>query len=1224
MFLLWIAVFVALIGLVQVFDRVRRLEQKLEELRRTIERLTKRLEDGADVRPSSVGRPEPKVVPRYEPPLVHREPVLAPPVAAPAVSRPAVTPIFTPPAATAPPPPPSRPSRASVPEPALPRRSFDWEALIGVKFFAIVASLALFLAGGFFVSYSMEHGWLTPPTQFAIGILAGITCLVLGELKGSRRYAWTGDALDAAGISLLYVVFFAAFARWHLVDATAAFVLFVLATAVAVLLAIRRASLLIALLGLIGGFASPAIVATGQDNPIGLFGYLLLLNAGLAWVAYKKRWPLLTAISLGLTTLYQWGWVSNFLTAGRIPLATAIFLVFPVMSFVALALNRPDDGESGTTRAMFAHAARVGAGLPLLFSIYLAAVPAYGARFGVLFGFLFCIDVGLFAVALFQGPRVLHVLGAASTLIVFAIWLGGSYHATAWPGILVAVAAFTLFYLAAPIAASLAFVRQRVADADLGPIASRAVLAAPLLLFAFPVLIAREPSAASPALPFTALITLLAACAAFAIVRHEGFVYFIAAFLAVAAEAVWSAKYLTPERLMPALAIYGAFALFFIGVPALARRRTAPLAPQGAGAVLSLVSIALLFFLAGGTAAQEAMWGIAVLLAIMTIALFGEASATRTPILAIAGTILAWLVLALWWRTATVSIALVPALVIVAGYALLAMAGNVWAARRASAAGDEESRGFFRSGAFVGLIGHFFLLFVASQPRLSIPPWPLFAVLGILTAAAGVAALYLQRGELFLGAMIATSVVVIAWLVNVPAQPWSSVAIGVAAVFVVLGGGWLALVRHVGVERRHFLTAAAMAGFGAQTVVMVAAGELQAPAVSLLVIAQLAFIAATLSFATLDLARLEVMTVLAVLPAAGTGFLWMAQHTGASWWSTELALTTPVYLAFVAYPLLLGRHAGVARAPYLATVLASVLFFFQARSSILDGGYGAMIGALPVAEAALLALVLASLVRLERTGQPRTPAEIARLALIAGAALGFVTVAIPLQLERNWITIGWALEGAALAWLYSRIPHKGLLWFTVGLCMAVFVRLALTSDVLVYAPRAEARIWNSYLYTYVVCAAALLVAGRILLRTDDRLRPTLPRISSVLPGFAVVLLFLLLNIEIADYFATGPTITFDFFSSALAQDLSYTLGWAVFAVALLGAGILTHSRTGRVSAIVLLSVAMAKCAFWDIWRLGGLYRVGSLVGIAACALLITVALQKFVLASRTEPSEAPT
>src|SRR5690242_11082526 len=190
-----------------------------------------------------------------------------------------------------------------------------------------------------------------------------------------------------------------------------------------------------------------------------------------------------------------------------------------------------------------------------------------------------------------------------------------------------------------------------------------------------------------------------------------------------------------------------------------------------------------------------------------------------------------------------------------------------------------------------------------------------------------------------------------------------------------------------------------------------------------------------------------------------------------------------------------------------------MLYFFQARTSIYAGGYGSVIGALPVIEAALLALVLASLVRLERRGVPRTPAEVARLALIAGAALGFVTLAIPLQLERNWITIGWAVEGAALAWLYSRIPHKGLLLFTVGLCAAVFVRLALNPEVLQYEPRGELRIWNWYLYTYVVCAVALLVAGRVLVKTDDRLNPAVPRVSSLLPAGAVILLFLLVNIE---------------------------------------------------------------------------------------------------------------
>ena len=426
----------------------------------------------------------------------------------------------------------------------------------------------------------------------------------------------------------------------------------------------------------------------------------------------------------------------------------------------------------------------------------------------------------------------------------------------------------------------------------------------------------------------------------------------------------------------------------------------------------------------------------------------------------------------------------------------------------------------------------------------------------------------------------------------------------------------------MGAEERQFLSAAVAAALCAQLIAMVATAQTGAPSLAMLVGAQLVFVACSLGFATLDLARLEGMTVLAVLPAAAAGFIWIGKHQLPSLWLSQLAFTTPLYLAFVAYPLVLGRRAGVARAPHLATVIASAVYFFQARASINLGGYGSIIGALPVIEAALLALVLAHLVRRERQGEPRTAAEVARLALVAGAALGFVTLAIPLQLHNNWITIGWALEAAALTWLYGRIPHRGLLLFAVGLFAVVFVRLALNPEVLRYEPRGAMRIWNWYLYTYVICAVAFFAGGRLLRNADDRLLPDWPRLSSLLPAGSVMLVFLLLNIEIADYFATGPTITFDFFSSALAQDLTYTLGWALFAVALLGAGIIAHSKPGRIAAIILLSFAMAKCAFHDLWRLGGLYRVGSLVGIAACALLITLALQKFVLASRPEPSEA--
>ena len=39
-------------------------------------------------------------------------------------------------------------------------------------------------------------------------------------------------------------------------------------TALAVLLSIRRESLFIAVLGLLGGFATPALLSTGENRPI--------------------------------------------------------------------------------------------------------------------------------------------------------------------------------------------------------------------------------------------------------------------------------------------------------------------------------------------------------------------------------------------------------------------------------------------------------------------------------------------------------------------------------------------------------------------------------------------------------------------------------------------------------------------------------------------------------------------------------------------------------------------------------------------------------------------------------------------------------------------------------------------------------------------------------------------------------------------------------------------
>src|SRR6185295_11939177 len=85
---------------------------------------------------------------------------------------------------------------------------------------------------------------------------------------------------------------------------------------------------------------------------------------------------------------------------------------------------------------------------------------------------------------------------------------------------------------------------------------------------------------------------------------------------------------------------------------------------------------------------------------------------------------------------------------------------------------------------------------------------------------------------------------------------------------------------------------------------------------------------------------------------------------------------------------------------------------------------------------------------------------------------------------------------------------------------------------------------------------------------------------------------------------------------ALPEDLAYTLGWALFAIALFVAGIVRPNQVARIAAIVLLLVAVLKGFVHDMARLGGLYRVGSFAGLGVCLALMAVLIQKYVLPRR--------
>ena len=237
----------------------------------------------------------------------------------------------------------------------------------------------------------------------------------------------------------------------------------------------------------------------------------------------------------------------------------------------------------------------------------------------------------------------------------------------------------------------------------------------------------------------------------------------------------------------------------------------------------------------------------------------------------------------------------------------------------------------------------------------------------------------------------------------------------------------------------------------------------------------------------------------------------------------------------------------------------------------------------------------------------------ARLAWQGGALLLFVSLIFPLQFNREWITLGWALQGLALLGLFHRLPHRGLRLVAILLFGAAFSRLAFNPAVFEYHKRSATHIWNWYLYAYGITTTCLLTGAAVF--GSPKENPLERAAPPFLSSLGAILAFLLLNIEIADYFSIGPTLTFSF-SGNFARDMTYSIAWALFALGLILAGMWIKQKAARYAGVALLGVTLAKLFLHDLSDLDELYRIGAFVGVAVILIAASFIYQRFLAPER--------
>jgi uncharacterized membrane protein len=267
-------------------------------------------------------------------------------------------------------------STPMVPPPASPSGRRSIETTIGSQWLNRVGIVAVLVGMALFLKLAIENHWLGPAARIAIGLIGGLGLMVFSE-PFRRRYLGFSYSLKGIGSGILYLTFWASFTLFHLLAWPIVAVGMILVTAGNGLLAWKQNSRLLAIYAVLGGLASPLLVADSANHAVALFSYLLLLTLGAASLAILRFWNLLLLLAFLGSAVYAAAWAIRFYTPAQFGVTLAFaFAGFLLFAAVPVAFERaPTRSDSLTLLALLNAvggvivASELFHGLPLVFVV---------------------------------------------------------------------------------------------------------------------------------------------------------------------------------------------------------------------------------------------------------------------------------------------------------------------------------------------------------------------------------------------------------------------------------------------------------------------------------------------------------------------------------------------------------------------------------------------------------------------------------------------------------------------------------------------------------------------------------------------------------------------------------------------------------------------------------------------------------------------------------------
>jgi len=231
------------------------------------------------------------------------------------------------------------PVPAPVMEEEITTTKTDWEKFIGENLANKIGIAVLVLGISFFVKFAIDKNWINEGGRVITGLISGGILIGLAHYI-RNSYRSFSSVLVGGGLTVFYFTIAFAFHQYHLISQQAAFIIMVVITAFAVILSIFYNRIELAILATIGGFITPFLLTTGQNNYVALFTYLGILNSGLLVLSWFKRWKAINIIALLFTVVIYGSWLFRQLYLLPEPFPSRPALFFATLFYLlSMAIN---------------------------------------------------------------------------------------------------------------------------------------------------------------------------------------------------------------------------------------------------------------------------------------------------------------------------------------------------------------------------------------------------------------------------------------------------------------------------------------------------------------------------------------------------------------------------------------------------------------------------------------------------------------------------------------------------------------------------------------------------------------------------------------------------------------------------------------------------------------------------------------------------------------------